>query len=43
MISFDLGYIDTELQNEIIKSTNEIEKMLNSLITKLENSMDKKL
>lgn len=42
MISFDLGYIDTELQNEIIKSTNEIEKMLNSLITKLENSMDKK-
>ena len=42
MLSFDLGYINTELQNEILKSTNEIEKMLNSLIAKIENSADKK-
>lgn len=42
LISFDLGYIDNEQQNEILQSTNEIEKMLNSLINKVENSIDKK-
>ena len=37
MLSGDLGYMDTKLVKSIIGKTNEVERMLKSLIKSLEN------